>query len=77
MTDDELVETDVKTLPFCSMLITVAPAGVVVPLPVLADTPVKVTVPQLARGTSEPPDSKSSTIHSAFSWHSEGWPENV
>lgn len=77
VTDDELDETEVNTRPFCSILMIVAPAGVVEPLPVVADTPVKVTVPQLARGTSPPPSEKSSTIHSAFSWQSAGWPENV
>ena len=77
MTEDELAETEVRTRPFCSMSMMVAPAGVVVPLEVPADTPVKVTVPQLARGTRPPPSEKSSTIHSAFSWQSAGWPENV
>jgi hypothetical protein len=38
---------------------------------------VKVRVPKLANGTSEPPCSKSSTIHSALVWHSLAlWPEN-
>ena len=77
MTEEPLAETDVSTRPFCSMLIIVAPEGVVEPLERPADAPVNVTVPQLARGTRPPPSSKSSTIHSAFSWQSAGWPENV
>ena len=47
------------------------------PLDVVADAPVNWTVPKLAKGTSESPSSKSSTIHSAFSWHSAGWREKV
>ena len=77
MTEDELDETEVSTRPFCSMLMIVAPDGVSEPLARPADTPVNVTVPQLARGTSELPSEKSSTIHSAFCWQSAGWPENV
>jgi len=37
--------------------------------PTTALLPVNVTVPKSANGTSELPDSKSSTIHSAFSPH--------
>ena len=77
VTVEPLVDTEVSTRPFCSMLMIVEPAGVVVPLAVRADAPVKVTVPQFASGTSELPDSKSSTIHSAFSWQSAGCPEKV
>tara|TARA_R110002060_G_scaffold22072_5_gene29951 strand:- start:3306 stop:3662 length:357 start_codon:yes stop_codon:yes gene_type:complete len=36
-----------------------------------ADAPLKVTVPKLANETREPPDSKSSTIHSALYSQSE------
>ncbi len=74
---DELVDTEVRTRPFCSMLMMVALAGFAVPLDVPADTPVNVTVPQLERGTRPPPSEKSSTIHSAFSWQSAGWPLKV
>lgn len=42
-----------------------------VPLDVLATAPVKRTVPKSANATSEPLDSKSSTIHSAF------WPPSA
>ena len=77
VTEDELADTEVSTRPFCSMLMMVAPDGVSEPLARPADTPVNVTVPQLARGTRELPSEKSSTIHSAFSWQSAGWPENV
>ena len=78
MTELPLVETEVRTLLFCSMSMRVAPDGPTVePETVPADAPVKVTVPKLAKGTRELPSSKSSTIHSAFSWQSDGWPENV
>lgn len=36
-------------------------------IPVVAEAPVKVTVPKSAKGTRELPDEKSSTIHSALS----------
>lgn len=68
-----LVDADVSTRPFCSMLMIVAPDGAAP----LAVAPVKVTVPQFASGTSELPSSKSSTIHSASCSQSAGWPENV
>ena len=74
----ELVETEVRTLLFCSMSMSVEPDGPTVePLVVVADAPVKVTVPKFAKGTRELPDSKSSTIHSALYSQSDGWPENV
>ena len=67
----ELVETEVRTLLFCWMSMSVEPDGPTVePLVVVADAPVKVTVPKLAKGTSELPSSKSSTIHSASCSHS-------
>jgi len=74
VTVEPLVEADVSTLLFCSILMIVAPVPGV-ELPALA--PVNVTVPKFASGTRPPPDSKSSTIHSAFSPHSEGWLLNV
>ena len=78
MTELPLVETEVRTLLFCSMSMRVAPDGPTVePLTVPADAPVKVTVPKLAKGTRELPSSKSSTIHSALYSQSEGWPEKV
>ena len=74
----ELVETEVRTVLLCSMSMIVAPDGPTdVPAVVVADAPVKVTVPKLAKGTSEEPSSKSSTIHSALYSQSEGWPEKV
>lgn len=75
MTDEELAEALVNTSPFCSRSIMVAPAGVVVPEEVVACALVKVTVPKSAKGTKEEPSSKSSTIHSAFSW--QRWAEEV
>lgn len=49
------------------MSMMVAPDGpVVAPLGEVATALEKVTVPKLAKGTSELPSSKSSTIHSAF-----------
>ena len=73
-----LADALVSTRPFCSMLMIVAPDGPTdEPLLVPADAPVKVTVPKLAKGTSELPSSKSSTIHSASYSQSEGWPEKV
>ena len=75
VTELPLADTSVSTRPFCSMSMIVAPAGVVVPLAVPAEAPVKVTVPQLATGMRPPPS--ASTIHTAFSWQSAGWPENV
>ena len=77
VTEEPLADAEVRTRPFCSMLMIVAPEGDIVPLDVQADAPVKVTVPQFASWTSELPSSKSSTIHSAFSWQSAGWPEKV
>ena len=70
MTDEPLVDTLVRTLPFCSMSIVFALPGPTEPEPVFALAPVKVTVPKLANGTSELPSSKSSTIHSASCSHS-------
>lgn len=71
MTPEELVEAEVKTLPFCSISMSVAPAGVtVLPEIVVACAFVNLTVPKSAKGTREFPSSKSSTIHSAFSWQS-------
>jgi hypothetical protein len=63
-----VVETEVKTLLFCSMSMMVAPEGPTVPEEVVASAPLKVTDPKLAKGTRLEPSSKSSTIHSAFSW---------
>lgn len=69
-----VVDTLVRTLPFCSMSIRVAPEGPTVPEEPVADAPVKVTVPKSAKGTSELPLSKSSTIHSALSsWSALLW----
>lgn len=67
VTPDELVETEVRTWLFCSMSMMVAPEAVMEPELVVAEVPVKVTVPKLAKETSPPFSSKSSTIHSAFS----------
>jgi hypothetical protein len=68
-----LMDVVESTLLFCSMLISVALDVGDWPLAV---APVKVMVPKLESGTSELPSSKSSTIHSAFSWQSDGWPVN-
>jgi hypothetical protein len=73
-------ETDelVRTFPFCLMSIRVAPEGVTVPEDPLAEAPVNVTVPKSANGTREPPEEKSSTIHSALSsCRARVWPVNV
>lgn len=67
MTEEPETEELVRTLLFCLMSIRVAPEGVTVPEDPLAEAPVKVTVPKLANGTREPPEEKSSTIHSALS----------
>src|SRR5437879_1378898 len=48
----------------------VAPEGVTEEPLLVAAAPVKVTVPKSAKGTREPLDSKSSTIHSALYSHS-------
>ena len=77
MTLELEVETLVSVLPFCWMSMMFALPGATLLLAVFADAPVKVTVPKLAKGTSEEPSSKSSTIHSALYSHSDGWPENV
>ena len=78
VTESEVVETEVSTVLSCSMSMRVEPDGPTVePLFVVADAPVKVTVPKLAKDTREPPDSKSSTIHSALYSQSDGWLENV
>ncbi len=78
MTELLPVETEVRTLLFCSMSMRVEPEGPAVPpLTRPADAPVNVTVPTFAKGTREPPDSKSSTIHSALYSQSAGWPLKV
>ena len=65
-----LTELDVSTRLFCEMSMRVEPDGPTVePEFVVADAPVKVTVPKLANGTSALLDSKSSTIHSALVSH--------
>lgn len=78
VTEEPETEELVRTFPFCLMSMRVAPAGVTLPEPVVAEAPVKVTVPKSANGTREPPEEKSSTIHSALSscraWV---WPVNV
>src|ERR1700753_1366152 len=48
------------------MSMIVAPDTPTLPLEVVAEAPLKVTVQKLANGTRELPDSKSSTIHSAL-----------
>lgn len=68
VTSEELLETEVKILPFCLISRRLAPEGPMFPEDVVASALVKVTVPKLAKGTREPFSSKSSTIHSAFSW---------
>ena len=77
VTEVEEAEQDVRTLLLCSMSMIVAPDGPTEPEDEVADAPVKVTVPKLAKGTRPPFDSKSSTIHSASYSQSEGWPEKV
>ncbi len=78
VTELSVVETSVMTWLFCSMSKMDAPGGPTVePLLVVADAPVNVTVPKFAKGTREPPESKSSTIHSAFVSQRAGWSENV
>lgn len=58
---------------FCSISMRVASAAVTVPEEVVASAPVNLTVPKLAKGTSEQSfpshSSKSSTIHSALNSH--------
>ena len=76
MTEEPLVDTEVKTLLPCLMSMMVAPLGPVVPDLVVASAFEKVTVPKLAKGTRPPPDEKSSTIHSASNSQSDGCPEN-
>lgn len=76
MTDELDAEQEVRTL-LCWMSMIVAPEGPDEPDEDVADAPVKVTVPKLAKGTRPPPDSKSSTIHSASYSQSAGWPEKV
>lgn len=64
-------EQSVKIVLLCSISMIVAPVTpTLVPL-FTADAPLKVTVPKLANETREPPDSKSSTIHSALYSQSE------
>lgn len=76
VTVDEVVEQEVKISLFCSMSMIVAPDGpTAVPL-LVAEAPVKVTVPKSAKGTSEQSpeevhSEKSSTIHSALYSHNE------
>jgi len=71
VTELEEVVTDVKTWLFCSRSIITAPLGpVVAPETIVATAFENVTVPKLAKGTRLLPSSKSSTIHSAFSWQS-------
>ena len=60
-----MVETEVRVLPLCWMSMRTAPEGPTELDDVLATAPEKVTVPKLAKGTSDEPSSKSSTIHSA------------
>lgn len=50
----------------CSISIISAPVTPTVEPLLTAEAPVKATVPKLANETREPPDSKSSTIHSAL-----------
>lgn len=70
VTEEPEVETEVKTLLFCSMSMMLAPDGETVePEEVFAEASVKVTVPKLAKATRELPSSKSSTIHSASCSH--------
>ena len=57
---------DVKTSLFCLISKIVAPLTPTVPLLVVAEAPVKVTLSKSAKGTSPPLDEKSSTIHSAL-----------
>jgi len=68
VTELDPVETEVRTVLPCLMSIIVPLDGPsVAPVLVVATALVNATVPKLANGTSEPPSSKSSTIHSAFS----------
>jgi hypothetical protein len=66
-TSDELsIVTLVKTWLSCLISITIALSRPSVELAVEAEQPVNVTLPKSAKATSDPPLSKSSTIHSAF-----------
>lgn len=73
MTELPETDTEVRVWPFCCISMIVAPDGPTPP----ALAPLKVTVPKLAKGTRLLPDEKSSTIHSALVWQSDGWPEKV
>lgn len=76
ITLDPETDDEVRTLLFCLMSIIVAPCGPTLPLAVVAVLLVKVTVPKFAKGTRDPPEEKSSTIHSALSsWRARDWPE--
>ena len=62
-----MTEELVRISPSCSMSMSVASPGPSVPEEVVAVASVKVTVPKSAKSTREPPEEKSSTIHSALS----------
>lgn len=68
MTLEESAEAEVKTLLLCLISRMEAPEGPIDPEEVVALASEKTTLSKLAKGTRELPSSKSSTIHSAFSW---------
>jgi hypothetical protein len=68
--EDPDVEHEVYTVLPCLISRICDPETPVVPLEVVTEEPVKVTVPKFAKGTKLFPDEKSSTIHSALVWHS-------
>lgn len=66
VTLESSTEEEVRMTLFCSMSMRVALPGPIEPVVVVAEAPVKTTEPKSAKPTSEPPSSKSSTIHSVF-----------
>lgn len=67
MTSEEPeVEQLVNTVLLCLISIMVAPVTPTEPELVFAEQPVNSTEPKSAKLTKSPPDSKSSTIHSAL-----------
>lgn len=64
--DEPLREQSVRTVVSCLISIILAPVTPTVFPLCTAEAPVNVTVPKLAKVTWDPPESKSSMIHSAL-----------